>query len=169
MDANLIITYDAIHTDSSREAVKAVFRKTGIKPEFLESEFSGIFFVNVPDAREAIKKLKVLSKNSKEIFGWTYHYIPVDKWVSSDIEEMQEAVKTLGQGIGDNEKWKLELVKRHYHRYHDRELILKLTDMIDTGKVDLENPQKIIQVEIIGKHAGISLLDPQDILSVSKA
>ncbi|MGM0365438.1 MAG: THUMP domain-containing protein [Actinomycetota bacterium] len=168
MDVNLVVTYDPVHSDAAREAVEAVFNEIGIKSGFLDSEYGGIFLMNVQDPRQTVKELRKLCLEDKEIFSWTYHYIPVDMWVSSEIEDMQDAVKSVASGVGDSDKWKLDLAKRHYHRYQERELILKLTDMVETGEVDLERPEKIIKVEIIGKHAGISLLEPEELLMVSK-
>ena len=47
-------------------------------------------------------------------------------------------------------------------------MIMKLTEVIDKPKVDLSNPDKIVQVEIVGKQAGISLLAKDELLEVSK-
>jgi tRNA acetyltransferase TAN1 len=57
--------------------------------------------------------------------------------------------------------------KRRYSQHHKIEIIRELADLIDE-KVDLENPEKILRVDIIGRYAGISVLRPQDIFSVSK-
>jgi len=81
---------------------------------------------------------------------------------------MQEAVRSVAEGIGENDMWKLDLTRRHYHQYQDHELILKLTEVVNTGEVDLEKPEKIIKVEIIGQHAGISLLEPDQLLILGK-
>ena len=45
---------------------------------------------------------------------------------------------------------------------------MKLTENIEKPNVDLKNPEKIVKVEIIGEHAGISLLYPDEILDVQK-
>ncbi len=168
MDVNLVITYDPVHADAAIEEVEAVFDQIGVKPKFFDSEYGGNFFLHVSNPRKSIRELKKRAAGGQDIFSWTHHYIPIDHWVDSEIEDMQKAVKSLASGIGDGQKWKLELDKRHYHRFHERELVIKLTDMVENGEVDLEKPEKIIKVEIIGKHAGISLLDPQDVLVVSQ-
>ena len=49
---------------------------------------------------------------------------------------------------------------------HSTELIMKLTEVVDKPKVDLDNPQKIIAVQIIGKKAGLALLNKDEILSL---
>src|SRR3989338_574432 len=44
--------------------------------------------------------------------------------------------------------------------------IKKLTAAVDKPKVDLEKPQKIIEVQIIGKKAGLALLNKDEILRI---
>jgi len=39
--------------------------------------------------------------------------------------------------------------------------------VVDRQKIDLKKPKKIIKVEIIGTHAGISLLESGELLTVS--
>jgi len=167
MNVKLLITYDPAHIESSKEKVEMLFKEIKSKPEFLKSKYSGIFLLNASKPKEVVKKLKALSKNSSELFGKTYRYIPVDKWVKSEIPVMQKAIKSLVPKIGENEKWMMDLEKRHYHKYDYKELIVKLTDVVDRKNIDLKKPKKIIKVEIVGKDAGISLLTPDELLTVS--
>jgi tRNA(Ser,Leu) C12 N-acetylase TAN1 len=167
MSVKLIVTYDPAHRQSCEESLKNVMEKAGVKPKFLKSKYSGIFLMDLPDAKEVVRKLKAFSKKDVEIFGKTHRYIPVDRWVSSKISDMQKAVKSLVPKIGENEKWKMEIDKRYYHKLEYDELIIKLTDVVDRPKIDLKKPRKIIMVEIIGTHAGISLLEPGEFLNVS--
>ena len=151
---------------SCTESVKKVMDTIGVKPEFLKSKYNGIFLLDVLSSKEVIKKLKTLCKKNKELFGKTHRYIPVDKWVSSKITDMTEAIKSLVPKIGLNEKWKMELEKRYYHKFDYNELISKLTEVVNREKIDLKKPNKIIKVEIIGNNAGISILDPDELLTV---
>jgi len=59
----------------------------------------------------------------------------------------------------------MDLHKRHFDM-GSTEVIMKLTEVVDKPKVDLENPQKIIEVQIIGKKAGLALLNKDEIFSV---
>ena len=167
MDVKLIVTYDPAHAESSREKLELLLSEIGIKAEFLKSKYSGIFLLSVSKPREVIKKLKSLAKKTSELFGKTYRYIPVDSWVKSEIPAMQKAIKPLVPKIGENEKWMMDLEKRYYDKHDFKELIIKLTDVVDRKNIDLKKPKKIIKVEIIGKNAGISLLTPDEMLIVS--
>jgi len=57
--------------------------------------------------------------------------------------------------------------KRRCSLHHKIEVIRELADLVDE-KVDLENPQKILRVDIIGRYAGVSVLKPTDIFSIAK-
>ena len=167
MNVKLIITYDPAHISSCTESVKKLMDTIGAKPTFLKSKYHGIFLIDVSKPKEVVKKLKALSKKNKELFGKTYRYIPVDKWVSSRVTDMAKAIKSLVPKIGLNEKWKMDLEKRYYHKFDYNELILKLTEVVNREKIDLKKPQKIIKVEIVGSSAAITLLEPDELLLIS--
>jgi tRNA(Ser,Leu) C12 N-acetylase TAN1 len=168
MNVKLIVTYDPAHISSCTESVRNVIAAVGgAKPAFLKSKYHGIFLIAVPKPKEVVKKLKALSKKNKDIFGKTYRYIPVDKWVSSKVTDMAKAIKSLVPKIGVNEKWKMDLEKRYYDKYDYNELILKLTEVVNREKIDLKKPKKIIKVEIVGGNAAITLLEPDEFLLVS--
>ena len=167
MNVKLIVTYDPAHQKSCEESLKNVMDAVGAKPKFLKSKYSGIFLIELSKPKEVVKKLAALSKKDQEKFGKTHRYIPVDKWVSSKVPDMQKAVKSLVPKIGENEKWKMDLEKRYYHKLDYQDLIMKLTEVVDRRKIDLKKPKKIIKVEIIGTYAGISLLESGELLTVS--
>nr|MDO8080159.1 THUMP domain-containing protein [Candidatus Freyarchaeota archaeon] len=167
---NLLITYDMQSTRESKEEVLRVLgRVREENPQFLRSQARGIFLVVTSlDSREITRKLTQLCREEPENFWYTYNYVPIDIWASSELEEMEENVKKLAENIKKDETWRMTVNKRFYNKYHTQEIIEALAKYISGGKVDLKNPQKIIQIEIIGKQAGISLLEPRDIFSVSK-
>ncbi|MFC2144734.1 hypothetical protein ACFLQQ_00205 [Actinomycetota bacterium] len=167
MNVKLIVTYDPAHQKSCEESLKNVMEAAGAKPKFLKSKYNGIFLIELSKPKEVVKMLIKLSKKDQEIFGKTHRYIPVDKWVSSKVPDMQKAIKSMVPKIGENEKWKMDLEKRYYHKLDYNDLILKLTEVVDHKKIDLKKPKKIIKVEIIGTNAGISLLEPGEHLMVS--
>ncbi|OYT41495.1 hypothetical protein B6U80_01245 [Candidatus Pacearchaeota archaeon ex4484_26] len=167
VDANLLVTYDPSHRGGAKQEVETVLKEVGADPEFLESNVAGLFQLNVKEPKVIVKKLIALCKSDKDKFNLTYHYIPVDEWVETDVQKMQEVTKKLGERIKQEEKWKMNLNKRSYEG-DTKDLIIKLTDPIDKPKVDLKNPDKIVQVEIIGNKTGISLLEKDELLEVPK-
>lgn len=164
-DANLLVTHDHSHAGSAKEEIEKALKAVKQKAEFLKSDIEGVFKLRVGNAKKLVKSLSKL-KSKKGMFEHTYHWIPIDKWLATNVKAMQKEVKKLQKGIKKTEKWKMDLHKRHYDQVSSTELIMKLTEVVDKPKVDLSNPQKIIEVQIIGKKAGLALLNKDEILKL---
>ena len=167
MVSNLLITYDTSHSGKAKEEVKTLLDEVDEKIDFEESGIEGVFLATVRDARTLVRSLVDIFQVSPDRFEYTFNWIPIDKWISSDIKVMEEEMKKLNNEIDPKESWKIDVVKRKYEM-RTPDLIMKLTEHIDKPKVDLKNPQKIIRVEIIGERAGISLLDAEEVLNIQK-
>ena len=122
----------------------------------------------VSDGRKAAAKIAELCRENPELFSVTHRYTPIDKWCQSEVQTMQRMIKDLTASIGKSEKWKMGLNKRHWDKLEGNKLIMKLTEVVDRPNVDLDNPERIIQVEIIGKEAGLSLISPKDAVDVAR-
>lgn len=167
MKPNILISHDPSHSGSAKDAILNLFKDVKQDIKQIKKEVDGLFSANVKDARKAVKELAKICEKDSARFEKTFHYIPIDKWCKSTVADMQKAIKGFAKDIRKTEKWKMELCKRK-KKGHDIELILKLTEAVDRPKVDLESPDKIIKVEIIGNKAGIALLKKGEILSVPR-
>ena len=67
----------------------------------------------------------------------------------------------------DETNWRITINKRHSN-VKTRPLIANIASQIKNGTVDLKNPDKIIQLEIVGQNVGFSVLDPWKILQLKK-
>ncbi|MBI2652410.1 hypothetical protein HYX00_02995 [Candidatus Woesearchaeota archaeon] len=166
-EANLLVTYEPSHAGSAKEEVEKAFKAIKQKAKFLKSDVEGVFRLRVGNAKKLVKSLSKL-KNRKGLFEHTFYWIPIEKWISTNIKAMQKEIKKLQKGIKKNEKWKMDMHKRHFEQIHSPELIVKLTEVVDKPKVDLDNPQKIIEVQIMGKKTGLALLNKDEVLSLGK-
>ncbi len=165
MNANLIVTYDPAHAGAAKEEVDALLKAAKTKAKFLKSDIDGVFMLRVSNPKALCKKLngqKALLKKMQAVFHW----IPIDKWVKSDVKSMSSAAASFGKKIGQKERWKMDLNKRLWDKMHTTDLIIKLTDGIDKPNVDLEKPEKIVQVEIIKDKAGLALLKPEEKVNI---
>jgi len=59
-------------------------------------------------------------------------------------------------------------IERRHTDFHERDLIMKLTENIDKPNVDLKEPDKIIKVDILGKETAISVLRRDEFLNTTK-
>jgi tRNA acetyltransferase TAN1 len=170
MNSNLLITYEPNREGMAQKEIEGALKEVGEeKPEINKTEVDGVFEVAVRnDPKKLVAKLCELCKKEPGKFQYTFHWIPIENWSSSDLNDMLEVMKEMERRIGEEEKWKMELNKRLYDKYSSMDLIIKLTDLIDRKNVDLRNPEKVIKVEILGNRAGISLLKPEEMLNVPK-
>lgn len=164
VEANLLVTHDSSHAGSAKENVEKALKAAKQKAKFLKSDAEGVFKLRVGNAKKIVKSLSKLKKK-KGMLEHTFHWVPIDKWTTSSVSAMQKEIKKLQKGIKKNEKWKLDLHKRHLD-VSTTEIILKLTEVVDRQRVDLENPQKIIEVQIMGKKAGLALLSKDELLKI---
>ena len=165
VEANLIVTHDPSHAGSAKEEVEKALKAIKQKAKFLKSDAEGVFKLRAGNSKKIVKSLGKL-KGKKGMFEHTFHWIPIDKWIATNIKAMQKEIKKLQKGIRKNEKWKMDLHKRHFDKMHSTELIMELTEIVDKPKVDLENPQKIIEVQVMGKKTGLALLNKDEILTL---
>ncbi|MFW6110536.1 MAG: THUMP domain-containing protein [Thermoproteota archaeon] len=168
-EANLLVTFDSENLPVARYEVKDTLEEVGEEePRFLSSRVHGLFMLQVDlDPKVATKRLNGLCREDPSLFGYTYHWIPVEKWCKATIKEMSKIVKEYAERIKPGDKWRMRINKRFYEEYHTRELIEELTKHVDKPNVDLENPDKTIRIEIIGGKAAISLLKPEEHFSVN--
>ena len=167
-DANLLVTYDPAHSGKAKEEAQALLEAAGEKAEFLESDIPGLFLLRTgKDPKKLTRELRDVVEENPEQYKYTFHWIPIEKWCKSSVDDMSRAMKEIDSRMSDDESWKLELGKRQ-HEGKSTDLIVKLTENINHPKVDLKNPQKIVKVEIIGDHAGIALLDRNELLDIPK-
>ncbi|MFQ6135680.1 MAG: methyltransferase domain-containing protein [Candidatus Hydrothermarchaeales archaeon] len=153
----------------AREEVAGILSRLGDEgPEIRPTIARGIIGVKTDlDPREVIRKIRVLYEQGSWPLQFAVKWVPIDVWVYSDLASMEEAVYGLKKKIRPGEKWRMTVEKRRYTRYHKIEIIRDLAELIDE-KVDLSHPDKILRVDILGKYAGLSVLEPRDIFSIMK-
>ncbi len=168
-DFNLLVSYSwGAYKRARKEILKILSRLDDEEPLVKRTTARGIIGVRTRiDSREVIQSLRELFDEDPLILQHTLKWVPVDLWTHSTIDSMKEGVAQLKNKIHTGERWRMTVEKRRYTRYHKIEIIRELANLTDK-EVDLENPDKILRIEIIGKYAGISILTPQDTFSVAK-
>ncbi|MBS7633604.1 THUMP domain-containing protein [Candidatus Bathyarchaeota archaeon] len=115
---------------------------------------------------DAIKRLRIILEERPYEFRYALRIIPVESVVRTEKEEIQETVAELSPKIDENETFRITVEKR-FTTLHSRELIEVVAASIKR-KVDLNNPDKIVLIEIVGGLTGLSVIEPCDIISVQK-
>ena len=118
------------------------------------------------DPFEAVRKLRELLKERPEEFRYILKVIPIEIVVRTDLEEIREAVDKLASKILEEETFRVTVEKRHTE-LSTRKIIEVAAEKIDRS-VSLENPDKIVLIEVLGKLTGVSVIKPEDVFSVVK-
>ena len=165
---NLIITCARqLEPETQEELVRILDDLGDSEPEITITSMSGIL-----TAKTKLDPVMVVNKIREMILDepWSIRYclriIPIQKVIETKIEEIEKAVSEVADSIQDGDTYRISIEKRNSN-LSSQELITKIADKIK-NKVSLENPDKIVQLEILGNKTGISILEKTDILSVEK-
>jgi tRNA(Ser,Leu) C12 N-acetylase TAN1 len=166
---NLLVTFHHNQKGHAEQEARERLKDLGAYVEKLDlCEVEGVFLIQAGgDAKVLVSQLKRMCHEDPVEFLYTHHWVPIERWVPTNIKDMRSTAIELAKDIGPEESWMMHLHKRHFEEHHD-ELIAKLTGPLNLGCVELEDPDKILAVEILGKHTGMSLLTRHELLDVNK-
>ncbi len=101
---------------------------------------------------------------------WEFRYVlkvkPVKRVVPCTLEEITAAVVQQASTVKRGETFRVSLEKRQNH-ISSKEVIDSVASKVPR-KVDLQNPSKLILIEIISQVAGVSIISPSSILGVER-
>jgi tRNA acetyltransferase TAN1 len=115
---------------------------------------------------DVIEKFKAILHERPYEFRYALRIIPVEKVVPTELEAIGLAAAELAVGIGEDESFRITVEKR-FTTLHAQEIVEAVATRIDR-RVDLDNPGKVLLIEIVGKFTGISLIKADLVLSVQK-
>jgi len=119
------------------------------------------------DPFEVIRRFRELLAERPEEFRVIQRVIPIERVVRTDLAEIARAAQELASAkIGAGEKFRITVEKRHTE-LGTMDIIKAAAEGIDRP-VDLKHPDKIVLIEVVGALTGISVIEPDDILSVPK-
>ena len=165
-DFNLIVsTFRFREEDAADEALDLLDAFGDPDAEAEITDVTGLIL-----ARTAMNPVDVVERLKEVVAAepWEVRYIlrvlPIEKIVAPELEDIQGAAGELAEArIGQDESFRITVEKRHSH-LHSSEIIDYVAEGVKR-KVNLENPDWVVLVEIIGKHAGISVVRPNQIFS----
>ncbi|MFX0099402.1 MAG: THUMP domain-containing protein [Candidatus Hodarchaeota archaeon] len=128
----------------------------------------GLIWGNIVEVEPILAVREIKSFVERENFELQYllKFVPIQEVLINDLDKIEEYILSQLDNIKPDEKFKMIVKKRRTH-LKTIEIIEKLTKNIEST-VDLDNPDKIIRVEIIGRYAGVSFLEKGDVFSIGK-
>ena len=114
--------------------------------------------------RAAISALRSILNEEPWRFRLVLKAVPIDRVVPTDLEKIRDAALDLFRGIETGETFRVTVEKRD-HNLSSTQIVETVASAIDR-KVNLERPDKVALVEVVGQRTGLSLISPGDILAV---
>ena len=113
---------------------------------------------------DVISKFRAILHDRPFEFRYALRIIPIQRVVSTDLEQIKCVAGELSSGIGENQSFRVTVEKRFTELHATDFIAAAATDI--PRKVDLDYPNRILLVEVLGRLTGLSLLEPNGILNV---
>jgi tRNA acetyltransferase TAN1 len=114
---------------------------------------------------DVVHQLKDFAIENSYQFRFAIRFTPLQVCLPSEISRIVDAAKELCNLISESESFRVTVRKRHTE-LHTMDVIEKVAAVI-SRKVDLDNPDKTVWIEIVGPWTGVSILnEAEDILSI---
>lgn len=120
------------------------------------------------EAKKVINKIRKILEKNPYYFQFILKIVPIDFICETNMKIItgliQERYKSY---INDTDSFKIVL-KRRKHEKIDRNNIIEQIARKIVNKVDLDNPDKIIRVEVLGNFSGVSFLENKDVIRTKR-
>jgi len=168
MNYNLLATTDQLGLSQATSELWMNLRAIGDeKPRVDRSRIKGLILAHTSyDPREAVCLLRRHMAEKPDRYGAVYRVMPILAWVNTDVGEIAAEVSEQASRIGDGESFRVTLEKRRT-RLRSLEVIEPVAEVVD-NPVDLEDPDWVILVEIMGNKTGVSVIRPAEKLNIQK-
>ena len=118
------------------------------------------------DNKEVVLKIKKILEINPDFFQFILKIVPIDYVCETKLNAIKDFVeKYYPFYLNEDDSFKIEL-KRRKNEIIERDTIIEAVAKLIDNKVDLDNPDKIIRIELLGNVSGISFLNPDDIIII---
>jgi tRNA acetyltransferase TAN1 len=131
-----------------------------------KSAFDGVLEIEIENPRDFIAFMRDYVKSEPFRVHFIQRMIPVDIVVDTTLEQIKDAATQLSAQVLEGETFKIDITERDSPTSR-KELIDTIADVMDR-KVNLNSPDKVVNVEVLGEYTAISVVRPDEILSIIK-
>ncbi|MEM1581661.1 MAG: THUMP domain-containing protein [Candidatus Bathyarchaeia archaeon] len=167
-DFNLLVSTSRGNENNACSEIWFLLGELGDREALVDrTEVAGLIVAKTKlDPFEAVEGLRKILKERPSEFRYVLRVVPIEVVVKTRIEEIKRAAASLHNKILENERFRVTVEKRH-SEISTKEIIEAAVENLNR-RVDLNNPDKIILIEVLGRLTGVSVIKPRDILSVAK-
>ena len=168
MDFNLIITtFRNREIEAATEFIQLVEYVTGQRPKIKGTHIKGLLIAGVEiDPIKIIDVFKDLLLAEPWLFRYILRVIPIDLTCDTNLAEITSNAFKLSHKIQKTSSFKI-IIEKRFCQMNSSIIISNIASKIGI-KVNLSRREWIILVEIIGRKTGLSVLEPEHILSILK-
>jgi tRNA(Ser,Leu) C12 N-acetylase TAN1 len=150
-----------------REILRTLRRLGDEHPAVERTDVQGIALVHTGlDARDVVHRCRELFLEGVP-FEHAIKWVPVDYWCEPDLEAMRSLFEErVRDQIALDETWGMQVEKHRWQRYRTRDIVVHLARAIDR-KVNLDHPDKLVRVDVLGRQVTVSVLRPGDVFSIT--
>lgn len=164
----LVTTYRYMETEAHAETSTLLGEMGDKAPEIDYTGISGLLTCRTNlDPLQVIQKIRKIVQDEPWKVRYVLRLIPADIVTNTDLTDIKNAAESLASRIKENETFRVTVEKRRSD-IRTMEIIEGVASVIDR-KVDLEKPDWVVLIEVIGKETGIAVVRPNDIFSAVKA
>ncbi len=113
-----------------------------------------------------ISRIKEILDKNPYFFSFILKIIPIDFTCETDTKTINYIIQEHFQDfIYKEDSFKIILKRRHNEKIERNNFIEIIAKNID-NRVNLENPDKVIRIEILGNRSGVSFLQKNEIIKI---
>lgn len=167
-DFNLLVTTWRGNENNARSELKRLLETIGeTSPSVDKTGISGLIVAKtISDPLEVIGQFRTILHGRPYEFRHALRLMPIEKVVHTDLDQIKEAAAQLSSRIGEDETFRVTVEKR-LTTIHTHDIVEAAATIIKR-KVNLKNPDRILLIEVVGGFTGLSLMKPNDAISVLK-
>jgi tRNA acetyltransferase TAN1 len=165
---DLLVSYECGHFGRARREIYEALRRCGDERASIErTSVNGIALVRTTlDGRDVVRHCRELF-HAHFIFRFAIKWVPVDYWCETDLEALRKLLEgEVRARIPPEASWGMKVEKRRWQQHHTNDIVQYLARAIDR-KVDLDHPDNLVRIDVLGDRTAISVLRPGDVFSVT--
>jgi len=163
---NLLVSTSRFNEDNAKAEIWFTLLTCGDRYSIISNlDFSGLIaVVTTLNHRNVISKIKRILIKDPNFFQYILKIIPIDYVCQTNINTIKIIIQNHYRDyIHSDESFKIELNRRKNDLIDRDSFIESIAKFVD-NKVNLENPDKIIRIEILRNMTGISFLQQDDVI-----
>ena len=151
---------------ASAEFKEIALQRGNRKLHIEKAGFDGILEIDIEDARDFIAFMRDYVRSEPFRVHFIQRMIPVDVVVDTNLDQLKEAAVQLAPQVLQGETFRIDITERDSPMAR-KEIIDTLAAVVDR-KVNLSTPDKVFNVEVLGEYTALSVVRPDEILSITK-